>query len=328
MVKHQLRKYSRYVALHRLFLLLVVYAFAPSVSLGQSDTLSVRSKLLTSAIGDSILQQKVDLSAGSVPFADLIRGIAKANQLNILISNELNFNVTSNFKQVPVVDVLSFLCNEHNLHLEVIGTIIKINPKKPIPVFNDPQVLWDPEGKKLKLDLKGDSLYNVIKKISSLTGVNLLLPHELNSKKVWGYVDNLPIENALTGFASVNKLEIKRVSENVFSIQEVPQLPDAQYQTGKATGGYPSRSINIESVNIETKRITAQASGASLEEIVTQVATRFNIAYVFSSKMEGNATFTFTNIKLDEMLNALFVGTNYAYKKENNVYVFGLRTNI
>lgn len=328
MVKHQLRKYSRYVALHRLFLLLVVYTFAPLVSLGQSDTLSVRSKLLTSAIGDSILQQKVDLSAGSVPFADLIRGIAKANHLNILISNELNFNVTSNFKQVPVVDILSFLCNEYNLSLDVIGAIIKINPVKPKPIFNDPNVFWDSGGRRLKLDLKGDSLYNVIKKISTLSGVNLLLPHELNGKKVWGYVDNLPIENALSGFASVNKLEVKRINDNTYSIQEIPQPADAQYQGGKPSVPYQSRSVNIESANAETKRITAQASGASLDEIITQIVTRLNIGYVFSSKLEGNATFTFTNIKLDELLNALFVGTNYAYKKENNVYVFGLRTNL
>jgi type IV pilus assembly protein PilQ len=294
-------------------------------SFGQTDTLSIRQKLITSSIGDSLLSQKVDLSVGSIPISELIRGIAKANQLNLVISPELNFNVGSNFKQIPVIDVITYLCQEYGLDIEIVGSIIKIFPARQKPVFNDPDIAWDADNKLLKCDLKGDSLLNVVKKISKITSTNILLPFELNHRKTWGYIDNQPIDLAIASIALINKLDVKRINENTFSMSE---LPDAHNQTGKGSVGYDVRGINIEDVNTKTARITAQARNASLDDIVTQIATRFNVGYVFSAKVEGNATFTVTNISFDELLNALFVGTNYAFKKENGVYIFGIRSNL
>jgi type IV pilus assembly protein PilQ len=283
---------------------------------------------LALANSDSLLYQKIDLSTGNMPLSELIRGIAKANRINIVVSPELNFNVATNFKQIAIIDVLSFLCNEHKLDIEIVGSIIKLFPKRPLPIFNDPIVLWNAETKLLKCDLTGDSLQNVAKKISKLSGVNILLPTELQGKMVWGYIENLPIEGALNGLALINKLEVKRVGDNVFSITESPMVTDGQGIGGRRQGDTGIRFVNIENVDKQKGTLTAYAKQTPIEDIVNQIVTRFDVGYVFSSKIDGNATFTVSNTNFEELLNALFVGTNFAYKKENGIYVFGVRSNL
>lgn len=304
------------------FALLIVLS---NILYGQSNGNDLSQKLEQVSTRDSAYLQPIDISTSNIPLVELLRGIARANSLNLVVSPELDFNVSCNFKQAPIIDVIGFFCREHDLELDMVGRVVKILPKPKEPIFNNPLIAWDEETKVLNCDLKGDSLVVVMRTISKLAKVNILVPIELNTKKVWGHIDNLPVEKALVGIGMINKVDVKKIDDNTFSLSDMTQR---ETQAGQFKSEGSGRGMYIESINVETGSITAQARQTPLEEIVSQIVNRYGVGYVFSSKIEGNATFTVTDVHFEELLNALFVGTNFAFKKEKDVYVFGNRTNL
>ena len=118
--------------------LLLVWMVAPTLNarpLPDSLRLETISRTLDSLLlSDPAYGTEIDLSAGKLPMGELLRNVAKANEINLCVKTVENPLVTCHFNRVRVVDLLAYLCREYRLEIEVVGNIVSVCDPRPLPV--------------------------------------------------------------------------------------------------------------------------------------------------------------------------------------------------
>lgn len=83
----------------------------------------------------------VDVTAGRLPLAELLRNIARASGVNLSVRSVEDIPVSCNFTRARVDDLLRFLCREYRLDIEATGNIVSVfaaaaSPQpRPDPMF-------------------------------------------------------------------------------------------------------------------------------------------------------------------------------------------------
>ena len=73
---------------------------------------------------DSTFARTVDVTAGRLPLAELLRNIARASGVNLSVRSVEDIPVSCNFTRARVDDLLRFLCREYRLDIEATGNIV------------------------------------------------------------------------------------------------------------------------------------------------------------------------------------------------------------
>ena len=160
------------------------------------------------------LKEKIEISVNDVSVQDFLRGIADANNLNISVDQGINVKVSSNFKDVTVIDVLIFLCKKYELDVKFIGAIINLAPYIPPPIpieeyVQKPILLnYNKLSDQLSFDLNNDSLSLVTKELTKQSGKNFVYLPELGSKLLNGFVQDLDFDVALQKMAFSNNISV------------------------------------------------------------------------------------------------------------------------
>jgi type IV pilus assembly protein PilQ len=287
------------------------------------------------------LKQKVQVGLSGVSIREFLRAVAQANQLNINVDPMLNIKVVSNVSSENALNILLFLAENYDLDINVIGSIITVSPYNP-PVIKAPfvekniPVTYNPGSGSLSLELSNDSLINVARKISRVSGKNIVVPFALNSKLVTGYFNNAPFETALEKLAYANELKLTKTSDQVFVFQVLKEdeelyingdkntdvrknfkpLQQASGGTGGPTG------FNVEA---KGKLLNINAVNAPIIDLVKLASDEIGVNYFLYSELKGNISTKVTNMSFDNFLTAMFNGTEYTYKLENGIYLIGDR---
>lgn len=287
------------------------------------------------------LKQKVQVGLSGVSIQEFLRAVAQANQLNINVDPMLNIKVVSNVSSENALNILLFLAENYDLDINVIGSIITVSPYNP-PVVKAPfvekniPVTYNSVNGSLSLELSNDSLINVARKISRVSGKNIVVPFALNGKLVTGYFNNAPFETALEKLAYANELKLTKTSDQVFVFQVLKEdeelyingdkntdvrknfkpLQQASGGTGGPTG------FNVEA---KGKLLNINAVNAPIIDLVKFASDEIGVNYFLYSELKGNISTKVTNMSFDNFLTAMFNGTEYTYKLENGIYLIGDR---
>lgn len=310
-------------------ILITVISINISFSQDRYDIIKNRFETLSGTI--TALNEKVNISVSDVSIQEFLRAVANSTKLNLSIEPSLNINVINNFSDVMVKDMLVFICKEYDLDISVTGNIISIYrfdaPQAPKPEYV-PKVLkieYDKENDLLSIELSNDSLVAVTKQITRLSEKNIVLAPGLNTKLVNGYIQNMPFDNVMEKFAFANDLIISKTEDNFFLItkKEKPdktgKKPGAVTKDKSVTPGESGKSFDIYSAD----SITVRAVNTPIIDIITYVSEELNTSYCIISEVKGNATINLSGISYDELLDILFNGTEYTYKKKKNIYLIG-----
>ena len=73
------------------------------------------------AVRDTAYNQKIDVSVTNFSIAELVKGLAIANDLSIDVDFDRKKTITCNLIQQPVKDVLYFICTEKNINVQRCG---------------------------------------------------------------------------------------------------------------------------------------------------------------------------------------------------------------
>ena len=160
--------------------------------------------------------KKINASVSDVPIQEFIRTIAANSILNISIDPNVKYRITGNYNQVKVSDLILFLCKEYNLTINFTGTILSLVPydsnadNKPITIKKELSINYDQNTDLMSIDIRGDSLTAVMRKVTDLTKRNIILSQELSNQIVSGYIKDAPFETALDKFLYSNKLMVTK----------------------------------------------------------------------------------------------------------------------
>jgi type IV pilus assembly protein PilQ len=284
------------------------------------------------------LNLSTNFSVVDVPIQELLRGVAETHNLNISIDPKINVRVTNNFTNVIVRDLLIFLCKEYSLDIRFVGTIMsffsyalplpKLEPAKPKEI----KILYDKETDKLSLDLTHDSLSVFVKKLTSVSDKNVIISPLVGEKLLNGFIKETPFDQALDKIAFANNLELKKTKDGFYILEPSNKgelTPKANAGGLRSKGGQNQQPEEFTLDILYTKKdtlLTLDAVNTPIIDLIKAASIQMGKNYVFFSDPPGNTTSKIKNITYDQFLTYILQANTHTYKKQQNIYLIGDRT--
>lgn len=283
------------------------------------------------------LNEKVELSVNSASIQDFIKAIGQSNNLNVNVDPSLEIKISNNFKNVSAKEIFLFLCKKNDLDINIIGPILSfakyIMPQAPLKIASRKtiNVKYESVADLLSYDLNDDTLGNVTREITKLSGKNIIFSPELSGKMISGFMQNASFDNALEKMAFANDIKMT-LSPDGFYVFEKKKVSPAELakenQLAYNQQNLPAANNTVTSksnISVKDGFITADAQNVPLLELVNTVSRELNKGYFLFSELKGNTTVKIVDVPYDDFLKLLFNGTDYTFKKEGDIYLVGDR---
>lgn len=285
------------------------------------------------------LNQKVQLFLNGT-LQQYLMGISSANGLSISVDPKLSFAVNDNFTDVTATNILVFLAQKYNLDVAIVGSIIYVTPYVDPAQFAKPPVKeiiasYNHAENTLSLTLDNDSLTAVARKITQVSGKNVVVPSSLQTKRVSAFIAAAPFETALDKLAFSNEIKMVKTSDNFYLFQPLGENEELYINGDKNTavrktfrppnanpGNSVSAGVFSRIVNGQ-KLISADAVNAPIVNLVKQASQELNISYSIYSDIKGTIDIHVNDVPYEQFLNLLFRGTDYTYQAEDGIYLIG-----
>lgn len=291
------------------------------------------------------LNQKVQLSMSGASGLEFLRALAQSNNLNINVDPQLDFKVYNNFTNETALNVLLFLAREYQLDINLTGSIMSISkvlqPRAVIPK-REVKAKYNAPANTLSLELNSDTLGNVARKITQLSGKNVVVPVPLLNNPVTAFFSDAPFDVALEKLAYANNLKLTRTADDVYifqALEDSEQLfingdrntavrrvarPVNNMNSGPGTSAGGPFAINSKT-SPAGKLLSVDATGTSILDLVKASCQEAGINYFIYSDIKGAITIKVQDITFNGFMSALLQGTDYTYRVDNGIYLIGER---
>ena len=317
-----LQKYS--------FLVLMVLFLAPPLH-SQSKTDRIQQLEITlNRLSDSIsgLNNKVDFNVKESELTTLLRSIAKTNKINLSIASELKqIRVTQNFANATVKNVLLYVCKQHQLTLDILGSILSV--KRYVHPFRKRTIeaTYQKEKDLFSIHLKNDTLFTAFKRITDVTGKNLVFAPGIEHQKLSAYIKEKSFESAIDKIAFANNLSVTKTKDNYYLFESArnPNQKGIKDTRRQKPARYRNSNFYFKVQDTVQQIVDVDFENVSIASIVKDIGFDLNINMFTSTPLAsaGNATVKATNISFDDLLRSILENTQWSFKKKNNVYFFG-----
>lgn len=325
-------------------LIICFYLFAAAItaSAQQQDRLQlIKQKLDELATDVPGLNQKVQLLVTGVSIHEYLNAIARSNNLSISSDPGLNFSISDTFTGVSASNILLLLAQKYNLDITVVGSIINITPYRDPNQFLKPPpkelgIKYNAANNTLSLSLTNDSLAAAAKRITQLSGKNIVVPGSLQGKTVTSYIADAPFETALGKLAYANEIKMVHTADDFYLFQPLDENEEVYVNGDRNTGVRKSfrntaqpgaagaSGLFVRQVNGQ-KLISVDAVNSPIIDLVKRASQETGKNYSIYSDIKGSITLHVNDVSYDDLLTLLFKSTEYTFHAEKGIYVIGDR---
>lgn len=320
--------------------LIVVFLFLSVGVFGQDRFAILEQKLIEVGKSSPGINEKVELSINGATIQEFIRAIGVSNNLNVNVDPGIDVRITNNFSKVTAIDVFLFLCKNYNLDINFVGPIMSfvkytapVAPPKTIT--KKLNVSYEPTADLLSFDFANDTLSQATKEITKQSGKNIIFSPELSGKLVSGYIQNSPFNSAIEKLAFANDMKVSVTPDKFYILEKKTIAPDQQNKNNSTSNSSATNSNafslttpakgNQSAVMVKDGLITVDAQNIAIGDLVNTVSKDLNKNYFLFNELKGTTTVKITDASYDDFLKLLFNGTDFTFKKEGDIYLFGER---
>ncbi len=315
-------------------ILLITFSFAILISFSQ-ETNDLNKKFDKLAKTVKGLNEKVDLNVGRSTIQTFIAALGKTHDLNVSIDPKLDIPISANFSNESVKNVLIYLINTYDLETKFTGTIISFSLKKQKPLPKDTlKISYNEKTQKLSYDLQNKDLQNVVKTIVNKTNKNIIIDPKLKTKKVDGFVKNLDLKSALEKLAFGNSFVLTKMQDSTFLLKNSLVVKNSATNNNAKNNSNNPTALNTKDIELKTTKdvngvdlINLSAINKPISDIIKYIFNETGDNYIFFTEPDQNTTLAVKNVPKDDLLSFLLNTTDFTYKKDEKVYLFGLRSN-
>jgi type IV pilus assembly protein PilQ len=310
----------------------LIALFFTNIIVAQQDIVELSRKFDELAIQKKGLNETIKIDVSGLTLHDFISSIAEEHQLNIDVDIELNQPVANNFFDVTVKDVFIHLVQKYDLEVSFMNNIIIFKKRKIIAVVQKklPKVIdvtYNAQNDFLSVKLENDTLSAVAKAIIDKSGKNLILAPDIKNIKISAYILNRPFDQVIEMMSKSNDLSATKDDNGFYFIQK-SSVANASIQASGPKAKQPKASLGVPGfyeVNINKNGfLQVNAYIADASDLLTEAAEKLHINYFLYNKPENEkTTLSADNITFDALLENIFKGKKYTYKKQENLYLIG-----
>lgn len=307
-----------------------------TVSFNAQDRFAIlEQKLIEVGKSSPGINEKVDVSFTGSTIQEFIRAIGVNNNLNVTVDPLIDVKISNNFSKVSASEVFLFLCKNYNLDINFIGPIMSfVKYNAPItPIKNASRkinVSYEQTAGLLSFDFVNDTLSAATREITKQSGKNIIFSPELSGKIISGYVQNAPFDNAVEKLAFANDMKVSITPDKFYVFEKKVVVVDPTKTNGtntnnpnfSLTNSSPNKNVNIV---VKDGLVSADVQNIPILDLVNSVSKDLNRNYFLFSELKGNTTVKINDATYDDFLKLLFNGTDFTFKKEGEIYLFGDR---
>lgn len=253
-----------------------------------------------------------NLNFRDLDIKDLLRGIGREYDLNLIVDNNINKRATIRLSGIPVIEAVIYICKEYGLKIEQSGQIFRI--KNYIPPPEEPEKIIPDitigSNELMTLDLKGEALKAVVRVLSQKTGENIIVRNGV-SGSLNGFLQDVPFELGLETILANNGLTM-REKDGIYIIDRIGM---GATQEGKNKAFW----VNVD----DNDRISIDVVNAPITNLVREIGFQMEINMITYELPKGTITAKLNALTLEETFAYLFRGTNFTYRKEDDIYIIG-----
>ena len=257
---------------------------------------------------------KTEINVDNITLSNFLLAISEVHKVNINISSQLKqISIANNFTDVSVADLLIFLCKEYNLTIDFTGNILSIKQFISAPDIPKKRIIpiaYNPSNQTISIDAKGDSLYDVFKRIMEDSGKNLVFSPGLENKLLTAYIQQTSFDTAMNKLAFANNLYVEQSKDGFYVFED-----NSPSTTSSSSGSQrPSRSRNsnffFNLLNLEDQLLEVDFVNTPIADIINDIGTALNIDVFTATPLDqaGLATFKAKSVSFDALLSTIFEG--------------------
>jgi len=307
----------------RLFYLLALTLVISITCNGQikdsSKLASINEKLLIVSKQDTAYLEKIDITSSKLPLSEIIKNIATISKVNISIQSAESKIVACNFKRIRVIDLVYFLCKEYGYDIETVGNIVSIFPYVQLQKNPPrPNIQYNKSDSTLSVDIVGVKLIDVAKLISFESGYNIIVPQSLYTTVISGFINRLPLHDAINTLMSINNLELQQSTKGSSVVQsnEKSEKIIVSYRPSRT---FPQNMVSVDSLGI----INISIGNGNVQDIIIDIFEKMKLNYHFINPVTRQMAIYVKNVDKETLLKILFTGTSYTWTFKDGIYFFG-----
>lgn len=316
--------------------LLYILFFLTISTYSQIENIELKNKLETLSKTEIGLNENMETSVSHISLYDFITAIGIEHKLNVSVDPELNQIVINNFHNVKVKDVLLFLANKYKVDVEFLENIIsfkkhqKKKEKKKVFTPKKVELSYKKNNDFLSLKIEKDTLFYVAKAITDISGKNIVLSPEVKNKVVTSYILNRPFDQVINMMAKANKLKVTKDENGFYFIEENKEPKPIKNNKRGKNGKLKNQIISHDSVGLDislsdSKGLNIKADNTPIIDVIYNAALKSGNHYFLYSDIDKNLTTSFfmENLSFESLLDHIFKGTNYTFKKKDDYFLIG-----
>ncbi len=316
---------------------------------GMAQSNDQRFELLARALDDYAMENRrinklIDISITGT-LQEFAISFSKETKLNLTIDPSINKNIVTNFSDTKPRDILLHLCKFYQLDLSFSGSIISLIPYEAPPAqvtAYEVDIKYNKFNDGLEMNLRNDTLDQVVKRISQLTDKNVISSKAASNTIVSGFIGKTNLENALNQFAQRNDLSLTKDAKGYFFLDLEQNARQTTAGGANANNNKRGRGRNNTKQNttansnsdfmlttrtdsLNRTLINLDASDVTIGDLLKAVSNKTdNNFFLFSEPTEK------ISLKLEEatyldFLTKVLQGSKYTFKKDNNIFLIGDR---
>ncbi len=315
-----------------LYFLLLAFLFVPIAS-AQQDPDALRLKLDELSVQKKGLNEVIKIDISGLSLHDFIASIAEEHQLNVDADADLTQPVVNNFYDVTVKDVFIYLSQKYDLEVGFMNNIISFKKRKEVKIVEKrvPKVInveYNPQNDFLSVRLENDSLGQVAKAIIDKSGKNLILAPDVKSMRVSSYILNRPFDQVIEMTAKSNDLIATKDENGFYFIEKGNGAANASASGSTAAKKTPRPATDAPGfflVEVDKMGfLNVRANMADASDLIVEAAQKLHLNYFLYNKPENEKTsLQADGITFEELLEHIFKGKKYAFKRQDNLYLIG-----
>ena len=302
---------------------IVIYFFVVTIQAQNTDPRIENLELKLDSLSTEIpgLFKPIDFSIGETQLNNFIRAISVSNEINVTLETNLNdIRVSQSFKDATAKNILLNLCKNYDLTIEVFGNILAIKKYKAPYKAREIQLTYDQQKDLFTADFRQDSLFIAARKITEVTGKNIVFTLNLGNTRISAFIKEMPFDAAIDKIALSNQLQVTKTKDHFYLIEEASK-DGAMAHRGIMRQG----NFNYKIIDTINKVLEVDFVEVPVESVINDIAYDLNINMATSQPLKniGKATIKSDKISFDDLLTSLLEDTKFTYKHEEGMYFFG-----
>lgn len=255
--------------------------------------------------------QKVEnLNVSNIDARDFLRALGRQYDINLIVDNNLNKQLTLRLSEVTVIEVLIFVSQEYDLSLSQSGQVFRIREyvqEETTEELIEPVIIYN-QGM-LTLDLNQADLLAVTRQLSQETGKNIIVRNGVRGS-LSGYLNEVEFENGLTIILSNNGFSLRQ-KDGIYIVDRVGFSSDGE-------GGNSNFWVSMEN-----GFVTLDVVNANISDLIREIGYQSEVNMITYGLPTTTITAKVESLTIEQALTYIFRGTSYTYRKEGEMYIIG-----